>query len=148
MSIDYYLSPSGISKFKEWFESILEFNCIKEHLYELKELIITGNSILNYNTINTIKNTIKKMLILQYEVYYKQNPEIDFNNWIDSIKQYCFQGGYGYSIQYIGAPHNWCIKPEYYELYSNIPKNIILASIILNKYLKIDNELKIQKWSS
>jgi len=148
MSIDNYLSQYGINEFTEWYEGIPEFNSIKCQIEELKKLIITGNSILNYNTINTIKNTIKKMLILQYEIYYKQNPETDFNNWIDSIKQYCFQGGYGYCIRYLGAPHHLCIKPEYYNLCFNIPKNILLCSIILNKYLEIDNTPTLQKWSS
>ena len=147
MSINYYLSPSGISKFKEWLESIPEFNCIKDHLDELKELIITGNSILNYNTINTIKNTIKQILILQYEVYYKQHPEIDFNNWLNTINQYCFQGGYGYRMRYLGAPHHWCIKPEYYDLVKNIPEHIYLACILNNNIIEISDNPDYEYWS-
>ena len=118
-TLSYYFTNSNFTNFKEWYKSIDLFN-------EIKLLL---------------RNQIKKI--------FKKEPEEIYNNWINLIQPYCFQGGNGYKIQYSGdIPHHWCIKPEYYNKVSTIPNEVLISSIICDKYITISSKCETQYWSN
>ena len=89
---------------------------------------------LRKDTLNKIKMTILKHI----EKTINKDPEIYFQDWINSIQQYCFQGGYGHRIQYSGnVPHHWCVRIEHYKKVLSIPENVILCGIIADKYISL-----------
>lgn len=147
MSISHYLSEKGISEFQEWYSRIDIFKSIRKQLDDLTILLTDAYKLFNYNIINTLKNTIKCILSLQFQLSYSKQPLEIFSTWLNQISQYCFQGGYGHSIKYMGAPHHWCIKPESYMEVSKIPDNVIIASVILSMHLEISPIAEMEKWS-
>ena len=145
-TLSYYLSNEGLSNFKEWFKSIQ----LLEPIYN--ELDILINSIENTKEDKLIKElfeNIKYKIIKHIESVFKYHPEIIYNEWIESIQPYCFQGGLGYRIMYTSnnIPHHWCIKPEYYNIVVNIPENVIVSAIVCDKYINISEKLEIQYWN-
>jgi alpha-L-fucosidase len=144
--LSYYLTNEGLPNFKKWFKSIQ----LLEAIYN--ELDILINSIENTKEDKLIKElfeNIKHKIIKQTESVFKYHPETIYNEWIESIKPYCFQGGLGYRIMYTSnnIPHHWCIKPEYYNIVVNIPENVIVSAIVCDKYINISEKLEIQYWN-
>jgi hypothetical protein len=145
-TLSYYLTNEGLPNFKKWFKSIQ----LLEAIYN--ELDILINSIENTKEDKLIKElfeNIKHKIIKQTESVFKYHPETIYNEWIESIKPYCFQGGLGYRIMYTSnnIPHHWCIKPEYYNIVVNIPENVIVSAIVCDKYINISEKLEIQYWN-
>lgn len=52
----------------------------------------------------------------------------DFPLWEKTIRQYCFQGGYGHAITVdisgYTIPHHWCVRPEYLNEVIEHTKNL------------------------
>ena len=97
-TLSYYLSKSGFTKFRDWFNSIKLLEPIYNDLENLTYIIENSTWLedkLRKDTLYKIK-----LLILQHiEKTINKNPETKFQEWIDYIQQYCFQGGYGHFIQ-------------------------------------------------
>ena len=119
-TISYYLSKSGFSKFRRWFKSNDILKSIHDDLENLTYIIETSTWLedkLRKDTLIKIKFLIYKHI----EKIINNDPEKYFQDWIDSIQIYCFQGGYGHRIQYSGnVPHHWCVSCENYEIVKNI----------------------------
>ena len=155
--LSYFFTKSGYPQFTNWYKSIKLF----EPIY--KELEILTNSIdkstwledeLRNESFKNIKNTILKEFVNNE----KKEPEYIYKEWVDSIQQYCFQGGIGHKIQYSSTdhhmqnhtqdhmPHHYCIKPEFYNIVVNIPDNVILSAILCDKYINISEISEKQYW--
>ena len=149
-SLSFYLSEAGIQKaFREWYSSIPIFTSVEKQISDLTELLQIAYKCFNHNIIITIQKSITCILELQFQIHYKSPPMEIFNKWISDIYPYCFQGGYGHSISYTNAPHHWCIKPEYYnQIIEQLPCEVIIAGVILNRYLEIALLPAMEKWSS
>ena len=150
-TLSYYFTKIGYSTFKDWYKSII----LLEPIYT--ELEILTNSIDKSNWLeddfrNETFKKIKNSIIKQFKTSLGKEPELIYDEWIESIKPYCFQGGIGHKIQYsstntdIHMPHHWCIKPEYYNIVINIPYNVILSAIICDKYINISEISENQYW--
>ena len=147
-TLSYYLTKSNFTNFKEWYKSIDLFNDIHNELDNLNT-IIENSKWTNDKLRNKTFNEIKLLLIKQIKKIFKKEPEEIYNEWIRSIQPYCFQGGHGYKIQYSGdIPHHWCIKPEYYNKVSTIPNEVLISSIICDKYITISSKCETQYWSN
>ena len=150
-TLSYYFTKTGYPIFKDWYKSIILLEPIYTDLEILTNSIDKSNWLeddLRNNTFKKIKNTIIK----QIEISLGKDPEIIYEEWINSIQPYCFQGGIGHKIQYsstntdIHMPHHWCIKPEYYNNVIDIPSNVILSAIVCDKYINISEISEKQYW--
>lgn len=95
----------------------------------------------------TIRGFIREYLELHIQLTYKQTALEIFHNWLAEVNPYCYQGGYGYAFSYPNAPHHWVIKPEYYDLVSNIPESVQIAACVADKYIDIAIKPDREKWS-
>ena len=147
-TLSYYLSKTGFIKFRPWLKSVELLKPIHNDLENLA--YITENSTwledkLRKETINKLKLLILKHL----ENTIGKEPEKYFQNWIDSIQQYCFQGGYGHRIQYSGDfPHHLCVCCENYEKIKNIPVEVVLCGVICDKYINLSETPEQMIWSN
>jgi hypothetical protein len=88
---------------------------------------------------------------------YGITPYAYLEAYINDIDNYCFQGGYGYSISYIiydssknivkNSPHHWCIKPEFSDKIS-IPEDILFFASITKSYIYINKNPAFEVWGS
>lgn len=148
MSLSFYLSEKGIPEFQEWYSRIDIFKTIKKYLDELTVLLSNAYKLFNHTVITTLKNSIKCILSLQFQISFSKQPLEIFTNWLNYISPYCFQGGFGHSIKYMGSPHHWCIKPENYKDIENIPNEVKIAGVILSMHLEISPIAELEKWST
>jgi len=147
-TLSYYLTKSNFTNFKEWYKSIDLFNDIHNELDNLNTIIENSKWLEDKLRLETFEK-IKLLLINQIKKILKKEPEEIYNEWIKSIQPYCFQGGQGYKIQYSGdIPHHWCVKPEYYNKVSNIPNEVLISSIICDKYISISSKCEIEYWNN
>ena len=147
-TLSYYLTKSNFTNFKEWYKSIDLFNDIHNELDNLNTIIENSKWLEDKLRLETFEK-IKLLLINQIKKILKKEPEEIYNDWIKSIQPYCFQGGKGYKIQYSGdIPHHWCVKPEYYNKVSNIPNEVLISSIICDKYISISSKCEIEYWNN
>ena len=147
-TLSYYLTKSNFTNFKEWYKSIDLFNDIHNELDNLNTIIENSKWLEDKLRLETFEK-IKLLLINQIKKILKKKPEEIYNEWIKSIQPYCFQGGKGYKIQYSGdIPHHWCVKPEYYNKVSNIPNEVLISSIICDKYISISSKCEIEYWNN
>jgi hypothetical protein len=146
-TLSYYLSKTGFPKFRQWFKSVELLSPIHNDLENLT--YITENSTWLEDKLRKETLIKSKSLILKHiETVIGTNPEKYFQNWIDSIQPYCFQGGYGHRIQYSGnIPHHWCVSCENYEKVKNIPKNLALCGIVCDKYVNLSEKPETMHWS-
>jgi hypothetical protein len=146
-TLSYYLSKTGITKFKVWFNSIELFKPIHEELDALTNIIEQSRWLEDKIRKQTFTK-IKTLIINFIENINNKNPEVIFQEWIDSIQNKCFQGGYGYRIQYSGnVPHHWCVRCEYYESVSVIPEIVALCGIVCDKYINLSETADYMIWS-
>ena len=147
-TLSFYLSKSGFPKFRQWFKSIEQLELIYNELESLTNLVETSKW-LDDNFRNELLNKIKLLILKHIEKTIGKEPEKCFDDWIDSIKPYCFQGGYGYRIKYSGnCPHHYCIYCDHYEKVKNIPNDVILCCIITDKYINISETPEQVIWYS
>jgi len=145
-TLNYFLSDNGIDKFKAWYTSKPTLKSIYTPLEEyINKLLIPT---LEQKEHIKIINTINELLDLYIKHTYNQTAIEIFNEWLDDINKYCFQGGYGYSFMYPNAPHHWVIKPEFYEQVSKIPEKVLIAACFANQYIIISNKANWEIWSS
>jgi len=146
-TLSYYLSKTGFPKFRQWFKSVELLSPIHNDLENLT--YITENSTWLEDKLRKETLIKSKSLILKHiETVIGTNPEKYFQNWIDSIQPYCFQGGYGHRIQYSGnIPHHWCVSCENYEKVKNIPINLALCGIVCDKYVNLSEKPETMHWS-
>jgi len=147
-TLSFYLSKSGFPKFRDWYKSIKYLEPIYDDLESLTYLVETSTWFedkLRKDSINKIKN-----LILKYvENKIGKEPDKYFQDWIDSIQQYCYQGGYGYRIQYSGyIPHHWCVIFENYDKVKTIPNEVALCGIICDKYINLSETADTMIWTN
>ena len=146
-TLSFYLSKTGFPKFRQWFKSVEFLEPIHNELENLTYFVEHSSWLedkIRKENINKIK-----VLILKYlEKTINKDPNIYFQEWIDSIQKYCFQGGYGHRIQYSGLfPHNWCVRCEHYDDIKNIPLNVTLCGIVCDKYINLSQTPDIMYWS-
>ena len=147
-TLSYYLTKSNFTNFKEWYKSIDLFNDIHNELDNLNTIIENSKWLEDKLRLETFEK-IKLLLINQIKKILKKEPEEIYNEWIKSIQPYCFHGGKGYKIQYSGdIPHHWSVKPEYYNKVSNIPNEVLISSIICDKYISISSKCEIEYWNN
>ena len=141
-SLNYYFTYN-VPEFQSWISKCKCFSSVESLVIpELQKYILSSN------TSQTSRNKIIELLETAFTDYYKQTSQNIFQTWIDNTTPYCFQGGYGYSIHYITAPHHWCIKPEYYtKIIHSLDEKIHIASILCNGYLYIASKPATEKWS-
>ena len=149
-TLSYYLTKEGYPKFKKWYKSIDLLEPIYNEL-ETLTTIIDKSTWLEDDLRNNIFTNIKNLIIENIENIFEKHPELIYNEWINSIQTYCFQGGIGYKIQYSSTPdnnipHHWCVKPEYYKYVINISDTVILSAIICDKYINISEKSEMQYW--
>jgi hypothetical protein len=143
-----YFTKSNFTNFKVWYKSIDLFIDIYNELDNLSSIIENSKWSEDTLRLDTFEK-IKLLLINQIKKIVKKEPEEIYNEWIKSIQPYCFQGGKGYKIQYTGdIPNHWCVKPDYYNIVSNIPKDVSLCAIICNKYITISSKCEIEYWNN
>ena len=146
-TLSYYLSKTGITKFKVWFNSIELFKPIHEELDALTNIIEQSRWLEDKIRKQTFTK-IKTLIINFIENINNKNPEVIFQEWIDSIQNKCFQGGYGHRIQYSGnVPHHWCVRCEYYESVRVIPEIVALCGIVCDKYINLSETADYMIWS-
>jgi len=135
-TLSYYLSKPGFPKFRNWFKSISLLEPIFSDLEDLTYLVETSTWFEDKLRKESI-NKIKGLLFSHIKKTLNKEPEKYFEEWIESIQKYCYQG-YGHRIQYSGYfPQYWCVRCEYYENVKNIPKDVILCGIFCDKYVNL-----------
>ena len=145
-TLDYFLSESGILQFPTWYLNLHILEPIYDNLDNYVAML-KSTRWLDELSREKVKDSIKEYLELFIQLTYKKSAMEIFQEWIDSIKVYCFQGGYGYAISYPGAPHHWVIKPEYYEQVAKIPEKVKLAACVSNQYIDISERAEWERWS-
>jgi hypothetical protein len=148
LTLCYYLSKTGFPKFQEWFLSIDFFAPLR---HDILHLIVTIENSTWYEDQlrKDCFNKIRELLTSYIEQQLNYNPDTYFQRWIDSIQQYCFQGGYGHKIQYSGNyPHHWCVRPEHYEKVKKIPEQLEICAVIANKFVNIAEKAEEQYWGN
>ena len=146
-TLSVYLSKSGFPKFRQWFKSKDILEPIHSELENLTYLIETSTWLEDKLRKESL-NKIKSIIIKHIENLLGESPELYFQKWIDSIQQYCFQGGFGHRILYSGdIPHHWCVYCEYYEKVKNIPINIILCGVVCDKYISLSDTPDRMYWN-
>ena len=146
-TLSFYLSKSGIIKFRDWFNSIELLKPIATELESLTTIIEQSTWLEDKIRKQTFIN-IKALIINYVDIINKKDPELVFIEWIESIQKYCFQGGYGYRIQYSGnRPHHWCVKTENYEKVKNIPDIVSLCGVICDKYVNLSDKPENMVWN-
>lgn len=149
-TLNFYLSRRGIDELNNIISSYSCFNdviyIITHYSKQLKNSLDTNNN----DMIKEVSEKIKNVLLFTFENYYKQSCLDVYFEWIKSIQQYCFQGGYGHSIYYTGieVPHHWCVKTEFYNTIKNIPEQVIIASILCNMHIIIEPKADYEIWST
>ncbi len=149
-TLNYYVSRHGIDDLNRLISS---YSCFNDVIYIInhysKQLKF---SLDNHNDIQTkeISQKIKNVLYFAFQSYYKKQCLDIYFDWIKSIQQYCFQGGYGHSIHYTGVdvPHHWCVRPEFYDIVKNIPEEVKIAAIINNMIIYIEPKAEYEVWST
>jgi hypothetical protein len=149
-TLNFYLSRHGIDELNNIISS---YSCFTNIIYIINHYSKQLKYSLDNNNNDIIKEVSKKInnvLHFAFEIFYKK-PCLDiYFNWIKSIQQYCFQGGYGHSIYYTGieVPHHWCVKTEFYEIVKIIPEPVIIASILCNMHIIIEPKADYEIWST
>ena len=72
MSLSFYLSEKGIPEFQEWYSRIDIFKTIKKYLDELTVLLSNAYKLFNHTVITTLKNSIKCILSLQFQISFSK----------------------------------------------------------------------------
>ena len=144
--LSHYFTKSNFINFKDWYKSIDLLTNIHNELDNLTTTIENLKWIEDDLRMKTFEK-IRLVLINHIIEKFKKEPEEIYNDWIKSIQPYCFQGGKGYKINYSGTiPHHWCIKPDYYEIVSIIPKEVLLSAFIIDKYIVISSNCEYEYW--
>ena len=144
-TLDYFLSDKGISNFPLWYHNLTILESIHDDLDNYVSML-KATRWLDDKSRSNIRTFISEYLELFINLTYKKTAKELFQVWIESIKQYCFQGGYGYAIYYPNAPHHWVIKPEYYNKVVPIPEHVILATCVCNQYIEIAKTAEQEYW--
>jgi len=146
-TLSYYLTKTGFLKFKKWFETIDLLSPIHDELDKLTYFIENTTWLedkLRKDAIAKIRSIIMKHI----ENTINKDPNTYFEDWVNSIQKYCYQGGYGYRIQYSGVfPHHWCVYADYYNDVKNIPDLVILCGIVCDKYINLSDKPETMHWS-
>ncbi len=147
-TLSYYLSKSGFNKFRDWYKSIILLQPIHSEL-ETLTYIIENSTWLEDKLRKDTFNRIKILIFKNVEELIGKEPDIHFQDWINSIQEYCFQGGYGHRIQYSSSnlPHHWCVKTEHYEKVKNIPNDVALCGVICDKYINLSENPDTMFWT-
>ena len=146
-TIKYFLSEAGIKYFQAWYLDKSSLKSIWQDLdnYVLELLSTQWTEELERERIRT---NIIEYLEHHIKLTYKKSAIEIYQDWLDEVNKYCYQGGYGYSFRYPDAPHHWVIKPEFYNKVSSIPEEVIIAASIADKYICISKNADWEKWSS
>ena len=75
-----------------------------------------------------------------------------YTSWITYIKEHTFQGGIGHQFDTTDLPidrrHHQCLRPEYFEQDKIIPNDVLVACILLKKYIRLSHIAKSELWGN
>ena len=148
---DYLQTREPTSKLGKLFESIIT---------KSQDIIIP--LVIQYMESKYCEFELRKSVQSQFEIeikkfidtqYYTQKHQYDIIvDYIKELDKFCFQGGVGYSVSYGShTPHHWCLKPEYYQLMSQIPDDIQEILAIYGKdevQVTIASKCFAERWGS
>lgn len=147
-TLSHYLTKTGFSKLKIWLSSIKIFETIENEI-NTYIYIIENSTWMEDKLRKDTMNKIREIIIKHLETILNETPEKYFQKWIDSIQQYCFQGGYGYHIQYSGKfPHHWCVRPEHYNKVVEVPEMVKICGIVADKYINLSDKAENEIWGN
>ena len=147
-TLSHFLSKTGFPKFKSWFDSINDFKPISNDIHNLI-YIIDSSTWMEDKLRKDSMIKIKEIIIKYLEMILNQTPDKHFQQWIDSIQPYCFQGGFGHHIQYSGRfPHHWCVRPEYYDKVADVPEMVKVCGVVCDKYVNLAHIAENEIWNN
>ena len=146
-TLQYFLSDIGISKFQAWYLGKESLQSIWQDLDNYIAMLLSTRWTEDAERDN-IRTYIREYLELYIQLTYKKSAIEIFQEWLDKVNKYCYQGGYGYRFAYPDAPHHWVIKPAFYDKVSRVPAEVAIAACIADKYICISETAEWEKWSS
>lgn len=155
-SITYFLAEDGkgFPEFKLWFKSCKLLEPIHNNL-ETYCMELENTKWLDIHIRKKLFENIRKLLLEYITNLCCKKPLDYFKDYITEIDKYCFQGGYGYVINYYLTDfdyhplvHHWRVRPEYYEKVKEIPELVLLCVVISDSYIWIDPKPTYAQWSS
>jgi len=145
-TLQYFLSEKGIQQFQAWYLSKPTLQSIWQDLDNYVLMLLSTRWLEDLERSN-IRTIIRDYLDLYIQITYKKPAIVIFQEWLDEVNKYCYQGGYGYRFAYLDAPHHWVIKPEFYDKVSRIPEEVAIAACFANQYIEISTSPAWEKWS-
>lgn len=145
-TLEYFLSEPGILKFQAWYLSKESLQSIWQDLDNYVLMLLSTRWHAEQQR-KQIRTSIKEYLDLYMQLTYKKTAKVIFQEWLDEINKYCYQGGYGYRFSYPNAPHHWVIKPEFYEKISRVPEEVAIAACFCDNYIIIAETPGWEQWS-
>lgn len=147
ITLKYFLSAEGIKYFRSWY---LEKTTLQSSWKELDDYVakLLSTQWTDDAARDVLRTAIRAFLESHLLITYQKKPYKIFQDWLDEMKPYCLQGGYGYAFSYPDSPHHWIIKPEFYDLVSKIPEEVAIAACILDKFIEIAKTAKTERWGS
>ena len=145
-TLQYFLSDAGIFKFQDWYLGKESLISIWQEL-DNYVLMLLSTRWQAESERDKIRILIREYLELYIQLTFKKTTSEIFQEWLETINKYCFQGGYGYAFSYPNSPHHWVIKPEFYDKVSRIPEEVAIAACVADKYIIISETASWEKWS-
>jgi len=145
-TLQYFLSEKGIQQFQTWYLSKPSLQSIWQDLDNYVLMLLSTRWLEDLERSN-IRTIIRDYLDLYIQITYKKPAIVIFQEWLDEVNKYCYQGGYGYRFAYPDSPHHWVIKPEFYDKVSRIPEEVAIAACFANQYIEISTSPAWEKWS-
>jgi hypothetical protein len=146
-TLKYFLSDTGIQHFQAWYLDKPSLKSIWQDLDNYVLMLLSTRWTAESERDN-IRTYIREYLELHIQLTYKKSAIEIFQEWLNEVNKYCYQGGYGYRFAYPDAPHHWVIKPEFYDKVSRISEEIAIAACCADKYIDISKTAEWEKWSS
>jgi hypothetical protein len=148
-TLSYLCSEQGFQDLYKWIISENPLKSINDTLMIYWEQI-NSTAWLDHEKRAELFDKIRTTINNEFNKIYDETADSHYKNWIDSIQQYCFQGGYGHSIKYNGyiIPNHWCVCIEHYDKVKNIPESVLLAALINDRYIKISSQPEHEVWTN
>ena len=144
---DFYYIIDEIEK--EGYINSISTEIIKNYIHSIFQI-----SWVDF-TQRTGNDCVYKILSMLVDEIYKNTGKDKeyFKNiylkWIDYIKPYTFQGGYGYSFSTSDLDrHHLCIYPNEFDKIKNIDKDILISCILLKKDIYLSYIAKMEVWGN
>lgn len=150
--LSHFLTIKGYPEFKKW---IIDFQeCFDKELSY--QLLIYCKDLENTQMLEDAKRDelfkkIKYILITFCKTKYGKSAEQYFDEYLTYFDEHCFQGGFGYSVNYKtgghrSSPHHWCVKPEFYEKVKKILKDVLFCACVADGYIILESHAQYERW--